>query len=65
MFPVKCPRSFCSDMVLDINMASLADKGALPAAGGLLDQTQWFLDLWAMLGNETERIKAELTSGNE
>lgn len=46
-------------------MASLANKGSLPAAGGLLDQTQWFLDLWAMLGNETERIKAELTSGDE
>jgi len=36
-----------------------ADKGFLPMAGGLLDQSAWFLDLWAAMTNEQNKIDAE------
>jgi len=40
-------------------MAVSADKGFLPCAVGLLDQSSWFLDLWTALHNEQNKLDAE------
>jgi hypothetical protein len=40
-------------------MASYADKGILPVAGGLLDQSAWFFNLWMLVDNETKKIEQE------
>jgi hypothetical protein len=47
-----------SELVKAINLASLADKH-LPAAGGILDQSAWFVDLWTTIQNEQNKIDAE------
>lgn len=40
-------------------MACHAEKGILPVAGGLLDQSAWFVSVWSMLMNEQNAIDAE------
>ena len=55
----ECSRSYVdAAMVQAINMAAMADKH-LPAAGGLLDQSAWFVRLMTELGNEQNKIDAE------
>ena len=44
-------------------MAIQAEKGFLPIYGGLLDQSAWFLDLWAAMTNEQNKIDAERIEG--
>ena len=56
---VECPRDYCRDLTDDINIASCAGKGFLPVAGGLLDQTNWFMQLWAAIDEEHAAIDAE------
>jgi hypothetical protein len=46
------------EIIKAINLASLADRH-LPSAGGLLDQSAWFLDLLTMFQGEQNRIDAE------
>lgn len=56
----QCPREFVgSDLVSAINIASLCTDGILPVAGGLMDQSAWFIDLWTALRNNEEQIKQE------
>jgi hypothetical protein len=43
-------------------MASLADKH-LPTAGGMLDQSSWFIDLWISLQNDSNKIESERIKG--
>jgi hypothetical protein len=43
-----------------VNMASHAEKGFLPVAGGLLDQSAWFVSLWSMLNCEQSIINDEI-----
>jgi hypothetical protein len=47
------------ELVAAINFATHASAGLLPCAGGLLDQSAWFLDLLTTLNNEQNRIDAE------
>ena len=55
-----CPREFVgSEMISAINVASLCTDGILPASGGLMDQSAWFVDLWTNLRNNEEQIKQE------
>jgi len=42
-----------------IHYATYAEKGSMPIAGGLLDQSAWFTDLCSRLQNEQARIEAE------
>jgi hypothetical protein len=44
-------------------MATHAEKGMFPVAGGLLDQSAWFIDLWSSLNSEQARIDAERMKG--
>jgi len=42
-----------------INVAAMCDKGMLPVAGGIADQSAWFLSLWQQLTNDQNKIDAE------
>ena len=54
-----CGRRYIgNELVRALNLAALADKH-LPSAGGLLDQSAWFIDLWTTFQNEQNRIDAE------
>lgn len=57
----ECPRKFIGNsMTEEINLASYAQKGNLPEAGGMLDQPAWFVDLWGVLDQDQHRIEAEI-----
>lgn len=42
-----------------VNLAGLAIQGMLPIAGGVLDQSAWFVDMWTTLAGDQNRIDAE------
>lgn len=48
-----------SELVEDINLASYAEKGHLPEAGGMLDQEAWFVSLWGTLTTYESRIEED------
>jgi hypothetical protein len=50
---------------LGIRAASPHDRDRLrvEVAGGLLDQSAWFIDLWSSLNSEQARIDAERMKG--
>lgn len=64
-FTVDCPREFCSSLNDEINIASMASKGFLPVAGGLLDQSSWFLQLLSTLDEEHMLLDNERFDANE
>lgn len=47
-------------MVESVRMFELADKGHLPIAGGLLDQSAWFVEAYRFYAADVDKIKAEL-----
>lgn len=55
----ECARTFTRELIRPMNMAIASDKGFLPVAGGLLDQSAWFLDLMTTLHNEQNKLDAE------
>ena len=56
----ECPRKFVGHELTEaINMAELCGNGCLPVAGGLLDQSSWFLSVWQTLKSEIARIENE------
>lgn len=56
----ECPRKFVGqEMTEAINIAGLCGNGTLPVAGGLLNQSAWFLSLWQSLKSEVARIENE------
>lgn len=55
-----CPRRACGPETLELlGIASMAEKGAWPASGGLLDQTSVFVDFARFAWSECERFMAE------
>lgn len=57
----ECPRRFVGHELTEaINVASLCGNGTLPVAGGLMDQSAWFVSLWQQLQSEQAEIDAEL-----
>ena len=40
-------------------MTTYADKGVMPVGGGLLDQSEWFIDLWSTVTAEQNAIDRE------
>ena len=59
MFHVReCPKEYVGDLAAAINLVSLAEH-ALPVAGGLLDQSAWFVSLWQTLDSEMAKISNE------
>ena len=57
----ECPRKFIGRSMTDeINLASWAQKGHLPEAGGMLDQPAWFVDMWGCLDQDQNQIEADI-----
>jgi hypothetical protein len=46
-------------MTDDINIATHASKGFLPVSGGLLDQSNWFMQLWSALDSDHAKLDSE------
>jgi hypothetical protein len=40
-----------------VNLASWANKGHLPKAGGILDQDAWFMSAWTAFENDISKIE--------
>lgn len=61
--PIKiasCPNRYVGREVVEIvDLIQFADKGTLPAAGGLLNQTTSFRDAWRAFRYAMSAIKAE------
>lgn len=56
-FPEDCPKKMIGEeMTVAANYYNLAEKGFLPEEGGLLRQSQWFIDIMLMFQSEQARI---------
>ncbi len=57
----KCPREIMGNEFIEAcNMAFICGKGDWPVGGGLLDQSSWFMNLYQLLENETNRVQARI-----
>ena len=60
----QCGRKYTADLITAVNLATYAeDKGILPVAGGMLDQSAWFVSLWSALSNEQVSIDRDRIEG--
>lgn len=41
------------------NVAGSCRDGVLPVAGGLVDQSAWFIDVWQAMRSEHNRLEQE------
>ena len=56
----ECPlENVGPELIEAINLAGMCGQSDWPIAGGLLDQSSWFLDLKRRLDSETNKIEAE------
>lgn len=56
---VGCPKEYLGgDFIEAVNLATMSSV-ALPVAGGLMDQTPWFLQLVRTIDSECSRIEHE------
>ena len=56
----ECPRRFVGNEITEaINVAGLCGNGILPVAGGIMDQSAWFVALWQQLQSDQSEIDAE------
>lgn len=55
---LECPRDAVGrDVHRAVNLCAMADKGFLPAAGGMLDQSEWFTQIYHVMTNELNDIE--------
>lgn len=59
MLITECGRKATRHLVSAVNMAMHAAKGTLPVAGGILDQSAWFVALWNAFDNDMAMIRKE------
>ena len=43
-----------------VGMIEMAEKGHLPLAGGVLEQSAWFIEAFRFYTNDMEKLKAKL-----
>ena len=56
----QCPRQYVgNEMTEAVNIAGMCGDNRLPVAGGILDQSAWFMSLLGMLKSEENRIEIE------
>lgn len=60
----ECPNKYCRDLSQVVILAEMMDKGVMPVAGGLLDQSSWLLQAARILDRDEARIKAERNNDN-
>lgn len=54
-----CPNDYCRSVINTVSMVELFGKGLPPVAGGVLDQSAWFLEASRILESEDSRAKSE------
>lgn len=55
-----CPKRYIGREITEaVNVASLCGNGTLPIAGGLMDQSAWFVSMWQTLESDTAKIEAD------
>ena len=54
----QCPKRFTSDVVEEVNLAQLADSH-LPTAGGVLDQSAWWVECWLAFRSDSNQIESD------
>jgi hypothetical protein len=43
-----------------VGMIDMAEKGHMPLAGGVLEQSAWFVEAYRFYTNDMEKLKARL-----
>lgn len=57
----ECPRKYIGAEITEaVNVASLCGNGILPVAGGLMDQSAWFVNVWNQLQHDQNEIESDL-----
>ena len=59
-----CPNSFCSPIVGSLDLFDLFKKGLPPVAGGVLDQSQSFVEASQFFEAEEGKVRYERSSRN-
>ena len=59
-----CPNSFCSSVVRSLTMFDLFEKGLPPVTGGVLDQSNSFIEAAQFFESEERRVKNERIDRN-
>lgn len=54
-----CPNRFCKELIPAVNMIELFEKGLPPIAGGVLDQSAWFIECVRTFQSEEASVKAD------
>lgn len=54
-----CPNDYCREIVPTLDLIDFFHNGNMPIAGGVLDQSSWFLSAARFLKAEEDRIEAE------
>lgn len=54
-----CPRQYLGTEFIEAVNLAVTPGGALPVAGGLLDQSHWFLQLKRTIDGECSRIESD------
>ena len=55
-----CRQVIARPMFETIGMIDMAEKGHLPLARGVLDQSAWFIEAYRFYTNDMEKLKAKL-----
>lgn len=59
-----CPKKLAAKAWAAIPLFELFGKGVLPVAGGVLDQSAWFIEAERFYAADVENVKAELMRDN-
>lgn len=54
-----CPNDYCRPVINTVSMVELFGKGLPPVAGGVLDQSVWFLEASRILESEDAKAKSD------
>jgi hypothetical protein len=55
----ECPQPHIAPVIGALKMIAMAEKGHLPVGGGVLDQSQWFMEAYRCFTDDVAQIKAE------
>jgi hypothetical protein len=55
-----CPSEYCNSIASVVPLVDLFGKGMPPIAGGVLDQSAWFIEASRIFNREEAMIRAEL-----
>lgn len=59
---IGCPNAYCREVSQVATLGDMLGNGLLPVAGGVLDQSAWFIQAVRMLQRDEDKIKYERDS---